>query len=186
MFVGEFMAIIDGIGRVKDLLLNEQEKQIVKELVIRFDESNLFDPGNHVKYALINHKGHLEKYRYYQDYLHKHAKIISKALAKAKDKQLIDKLSGLRTANKQFIQQDEEFELSDKDIHDYRGKELSRLREIIDRYRWVMCMCILSLIQTVDVEIPSVKKSNFETMTGKLSQQLITDNFYNFQKAGSR
>lgn len=69
MIIGEIMAIIDGIGRVKGLLLNEQEKQIVKELVIRFDESNLFDPENHVKYALINHKGHLVKYHYYQDYL---------------------------------------------------------------------------------------------------------------------
>ena len=164
MIIGEIMAIIDGIGRVKDLLLNEQEKQIVKELVIRFDESNLFDPANQVKYALINHKGNLEKYRYYQDYLQKHAKIISKALAKAKDKQLIDKLSGLRIANKQFIQLDEDFELSDKDIHDYRGQELPRLRETIDRYRWVMSMCMLSLMEFLDIEIISVRKHNFQTV----------------------
>ena len=166
MIFGEIMAIIDGVGRVKDLLLNEQEKQIVKELVIRFDESNLFDPENQVKYALINHKGHLEKYHFYQKHLDKHAKIISKALAKAKDKQLIDKLSGLRIANKQFIQLDEEFELSETDIHEYRGKELPRLRETIDRYRWVMSMCILSLIQTVDVEISAVRIENFREIGG--------------------
>ncbi len=164
MIFGEIMAIIDGIGRVKDLLLNEQDKLIVKELVIRFDESNLFDPENHVEYALINHKGHLEKYHFYQKHLEKHAIIISKALAKAKDKQLIDKLSGLRIANKQFIQLDEEFELSNKDIHDYRGKELPRLRETIDRYRWVMSMCMLSLMESLDIEIISVRKHNFQTI----------------------
>ncbi len=155
------MAIIDGIGRVKDLLLNEQEKQIVKELIIRFDESNLFEPANQVKYALINHKGNLEKYHFYQKHLDKHAKIISKALAKAKDKRLIDKLSGLRIANKQFIQLDEEFELSEEDVNHHRGNELPRLRETIDRYRWVMSMCILSLIQTIDVEISTVRIENF-------------------------
>jgi hypothetical protein len=46
MIFGEIMAMIDGIGRVRNLLLNEHEKQIVKTLVLKFDESSLFDPKN--------------------------------------------------------------------------------------------------------------------------------------------
>jgi hypothetical protein len=147
---------------VKDLLLNEHEKQIIKDLVLKLDQSNLFDPKNDIKYALINKKGTLEKYHHYQKYLDKHADVISKALSKTSNKQLIEKLSGFRTVSKEFIRLDEQFEVSDEEINIYRGKELPRLRETIDRYRWLMSQCILTLIQTVNIEIATIRVKNFE------------------------
>jgi hypothetical protein len=164
MIFGEIMAMIDGIGRVRNLLLNEHEKQIVKTLVLKFDESSLFDPKNTVKYALISNKGNLEKYHHYQKYLDKHADVITKALSKTSNKQLVEKLSGFRTVSKEFIRLDEQFEASDEEINIYRGKELPRLRETIDRYRWLMSQCILTLIQTVNIEISTVNLGNFKAI----------------------
>lgn len=169
MFISEIISIIDGIGRVKNLVLNEQEKKIVKELVINFDESNLFDPANQIKYALINNKSNLDKRHYYQKYLEKHASIISNALTNTQDNDLIEKLSGLRTVNKEFQKLDEEFELTDKEINEYLGKEVPRLRDAIDRYRWVMSMCILSLVNSMAVNIPAVKTENFKTLVSMLN-----------------
>jgi hypothetical protein len=84
MLFNDIIKIIDVIGKVKDLLLNEHEKQIIKDLVLKLDQSNLFDPKNDIKYALINKNGTLEKYHHYQKYLDKHADVISKALSKTK------------------------------------------------------------------------------------------------------
>jgi hypothetical protein len=158
MLFNDIIKIIDVIGKVKDLLLNEHEKQIIKDLVLKLDQSNLFDPKNDIKYALINKNGTLEKYHHYQKYLDKHADVISKALSRTSNKQLIEKLKGFKTVNKEFHKLDEEFDTSDEEISLYKGKELPRLREIIDRYRWLMSQCILSLIQSVDIEISTVKK----------------------------
>jgi hypothetical protein len=149
------------IGKVKDLLLNEHEKQIIKDLVLKLDQSNLFDPKNDIKYALINKNGTLEKYHHYQKYLDKHADVISKALSKTSNKQLIEKLSGFRTVSKEFIKLDEQFEATDDEISVYKGKELPRLRETIDRYRWLMSQCIMTLILSVNIEISTVKTENF-------------------------
>jgi hypothetical protein len=170
MIIGEIMAIIDGIGRVKNLLLNEHEKQIVKNLVLKFDESNLFDPKNDVKYALIGKTGKFSKLYLYEDYLKRHADVISKALGKSNNKQLTEKLSGFRTVSKEFIRLNEEYEATNEEITIYSGKELPRLRETIDRYRWLMSMCILSLIKTVNVEISSVKIESFEEVVKKLNK----------------
>jgi hypothetical protein len=165
MIFGEIMAMIDGIGRVRNLLLNEHEKQIVKTLVLKFDESSLFDPKNTVKYALISNKGNFSKLYLYEDYLKRHARIISSALSQTENVQLIEKLKGFKTVNKEFGKLHEEFEISDEEINLYKGEELPRLREIIDRYRWLMSQCILSLIQSVDIEISTVKVDNFRAVT---------------------
>jgi hypothetical protein len=172
MIFNDIIKIIDVIGKVKDLLLNEHEKQIIKDLVLKLDQSNLFDPKNDIKYALINNKGNLEKYHHYQKYLDKHADVISKALGKTNNKQLIEKLSGFRTVSKEFIRLDEQLEVTDEEINIYRGKELPRLRETIDRYRWLMSQCILTLIQTVNIEIATVKKENFQTLVALLSKHI--------------
>ncbi|PKM88829.1 MAG: hypothetical protein CVU85_03535 [Firmicutes bacterium HGW-Firmicutes-10] len=161
MVFNDIIKIIDVIGKVKDLLLNEQEKQIVKDLVLKLDEGNLFNPKNKTKYALIGNTGNFTYLYHYQKYLDKHARAVSKALGATKNAQLIDKLSGFRTVIKEFIQLDEEFEISDDELVIYRGKELPRLREDIDRYRWIMSQCIMSLINTVNMEISTVKKENF-------------------------
>ena len=170
MIINDIIKIIDVIGKVKDLLLNEHEKQIVKDLVLKFDESNLFDPRNDIKYAMINNKGKLAKYHYYKEYLDKHASVISEALSKTNNKQLIEKLSGFRTVSKEFIKFKEEFEVTDEEINLFRGRELPSLRETIDRYRWIMSQCILTLIESVVVEISSIKKENFEEMVKILSK----------------
>lgn len=172
MIFNDIIKIIDVIGKVKDLLLNEHEKQIIKDLVLKLDQSNLFDPKNDIKYALINNTGNLDKYHHYQKYLDKHADVISKALGKTNNKQLIEKLSGFRTVSKEFIRLDEQFEVTDEEIKQYRGKELPRLREAIDRYRWLMSQCILTLIQTVKIEISTVKKENFQTLVALLSKHI--------------
>lgn len=164
MLFNDIVKIIDVIGKVKDLLLNEHEKQIIKDLVLKLDQSNLFDPRNDIKYALINKNGTLEKYHHYQKYLDKHADVISKALSKTSNKQLIEKLSGFRTVSKEFIKLDEQFETKDEEISIYRGKELPSLRETIDRYRWLMSQCILTLIETSKVSITIVKDENFITI----------------------
>ena len=164
MIIGEIMAIIDGIGRVKNLLLNEEEKQIIKDLVLKFDESNLFDPKNDVKYALIGKSGNLSKLYIYENYLKRHASIISKALGKTNNKQLIEKLSGFRTMSKEFIRLAEQFEVTEEEIKQYRGKELPRLRETIDRYRWLMSQCIMTLMSSIDLEVSTIKKENFERL----------------------
>jgi hypothetical protein len=161
MLFNDIIKIIDVIGKVKNLLLNEHEKQIIKDLVLKLDQSNFFDPKNDIKYALINNKGNFEKYHHYQKYLDKHADVISKALSKTSNKQLIEKLSGLRTLSKEFIKLNEQFEATDEEISIYKGKELPRLRETIDRYRWLMSQCILTLIQSVNIEISTVKTENF-------------------------
>ena len=69
MIFGEIMAMIDGIGRVRNLLLNEHENQIVKTLVLKFDESSLFDPKYSVKFALIGKSENLSKLYIYENYL---------------------------------------------------------------------------------------------------------------------
>lgn len=171
MIFNDIIKIIDVIGKVKDLLLNEHEKQIIKDLVLKLDQSNLFDPKNDIKYALINNKGNLEKYHHYQKYLDKHADVISKALGKTSNKQLIEKLSGFRTVSKEFIKLDEQFEVSDEEIKQYKGKELPRLRESIDRYRWLMSQCILALIQTVNIETSTVKEDNFKDVIKLLERK---------------
>ena len=165
MIFGEIMAMIDGICRVRNLLLNEHEKQIVKTLVLKFDESSLFDPKNTVKYALISNKGNFSKLYLYEDYLKRHGRIISSALSQTDNVQLIEKLKGFKTVNKEFRRLFEEFEASDEEINLYKDEELPRLREIIDRYRWLMSQCILSLIQSVDIEISTVKVDNFRAVT---------------------
>jgi len=81
-------------------------------------------------------------------------------LSQTDNVQLIEKLKGFKTVNKEFGKLFEEFEVSDEEINLYKGEELPRLREIIDRYRWLMSQCILSLIQSVDIEISTVKKEN--------------------------
>lgn len=172
MIFGEIMAMIDGICRVRNLLLNEHEKQIVKTLVLKFDESSLFDPKNTVKYALISNKGNFSKLYLYEDYLKRHGRIISSALSQTDNVQLIEKLKGFKTVNKEFRRLFEEFEASDEEINLYKDEELPRLREIIDRYRWLMSQCILSLIQSVDIEISTVKKENFQTLVALLEKQI--------------
>lgn len=161
MLFNDIIKIIDVIGKVKDLILNEHEKHLIKDLVLKLDQSNLFDSNNDIRYALINKNGTLEKYHHYQKYLDKHADVISKALSKTSNKQLIEKLSGFRTLSKEFIKLDEQFEVTDEEISVYKGKELPRLRETIDRYRWLMSQCILTLIVTSKVEIATVKIDNF-------------------------
>lgn len=165
MIFGEIMHMIDGIGRVRNLLLNEHEKQIVKTLVLKFDESSLFDPKNTVKYALISNRGNFSKLYLYEDYLKRHGRIISSALSQTDNVELIEKLKGFKTVNKEFGKHFEEFEVSDEEINLHEGDELPRLREIIDRYRWLMSQCILSLIQSVDIEISTVKVDNFRAVT---------------------
>jgi hypothetical protein len=164
MVFNDIIKTIDVIGKVKDLLLNEQEKQIVKDLVLKLDEGNLFNPKNKTKYALIGNTGNFTYLFHYQKYLDKHARAISKALGATKNAQLIDKLSGFRTVIKEFIQLNEEFEISDDERIIYKGKELPRLREDIDRYRWIISQCILTLLDTVNIEISAVKKENFKSI----------------------
>jgi hypothetical protein len=164
MAISEIIAIVEIIGKVRNLLLNEDEKKIVKNLVLTFDEGNLFNPNNKTKYALIGNTGNFTYLFHYQKYLEKHARAVSKALGATKNSQLTDKLSGFRTVIKEFIQLIEEFEVSDDEIETTKGKELPRLRGDIDRYRWIISQCILTLIDSVNVEISAVKKENFEAL----------------------
>jgi hypothetical protein len=164
MAISEIIAIVEIIGKVKNLLLNEDEKKIVKNLVLTFDEGNLFNPNNKTKYALIGNTGNFTYLFHYQKYLEKHARAVSKALGATKNSQLIDKLSGFRTVIKEFIQLNEEFEISDDEIETIKGKELPRLRGEIDRYRWIISQCILTLIDSVNIEISTVKKENFRAI----------------------
>jgi hypothetical protein len=164
MAINEIIAIVEVIGKVKHLLLNEDEKQIVKDLVLKLDEGNLFNPKNKTNYALVGNTGNFTYLYHYQKYLDKHARAISKALGATKNVQLIDKLSGFRTVIKEFIQLDEELEISDNELATNKGKELPRLREDIDRYRWIISQCILTLIETVNIEISTVMKENFKSI----------------------
>jgi hypothetical protein len=171
MVFNDIIKTIDVIGKVKDLLLNEQEKQIVKDLVLKLDEGNLFNPKNKTKYALIGNTGNFTYLFHYQKYLDKHARAISKALGATKNAQLIDKLSGFRTVIKEFIQLNEEFEISDDERIIYKGKELPRLREDIDRYRWIISQCILTLLDTVNIEISTVRKDNFKSIIASYNKK---------------
>jgi hypothetical protein len=103
--------------------------------------------------------------------LDKHADVISKALGKTSNKQLIEKLSGFRTVSKEFIRLDEEFNATDEEINIFRGKELPRLRETIERYRWLMSQCILALMNTIDIEVSTIRKENFRTLIDMLEKK---------------
>lgn len=164
MTTSKIITIVETIGKFKNLLLNKEEKRIIKNLVLILDEGTLFNPKNKTKYALIGKTGNFTYRYHYQDYLKKHAGAVSEALGETQNVQLTEKLSGFRTVIKEFAQLDEEFEVSDYEIETYRSKELPRLRSDIDRYRWILSQCILSLIDTVNIEISTVRRENFDTI----------------------
>lgn len=164
MTISKIITIVETVGKFKNLLLNKEEKKVIKNLVLILDEGTLFNPKNKTKYALIGKTGNFTYRHHYQDYLKKHAWAISEALGETHNVQLTEKLSGFRTVIKEFAQLDEEFEISDDEIETYRGKELPRFRAEIDRYRWLLSQCLLSLIDTVNIEISTVRRENFETI----------------------
>ena len=164
MIIGEIMAIIDGIGRVKNLLLNEEEKQIVKVLILSLDQGNLFNPKKNAKYAFVHKNGNLNRLRHYQKYLNQHAHAITKVIGAAKQHELVEKLEGLRNLNKEFKAYDEEFDIEDDNIKLFIDMEYPPLRNLIDYYRGVMSYSILTLIESVDINISTVNIENFRAI----------------------
>lgn len=164
MIFSEIIALIEVIGKVKNLLLNEHEKQIVRVLILSLDEGNLFSPKKQAKYAFVHQNGNLNRLYHYQKYLDQHAQAISKAIGEAKQLELIEKLEGLRNLNKEFKAFDEEFDTEDEEIKLYTGIEFPKLRKLIDYYRGVMSQSILTLIDSVDIEISTVRLENFKAI----------------------
>lgn len=156
------LSAVEIILKVKDVLLNENEKKIVIKLILYFDNSNFFEPENKVQYSFMDKKGLLTKKHYFHDYLKKHADVISDALSESADKDLIDKLKGFKKINKETHKLIEEFEITPREIKEFKNRELPRLKKIIDYYQMVMCYAIISLIETLNIEDRRVSKVNFQ------------------------
>jgi len=159
--IKDALSAVEIILKVKDVLLNENEKKIVIKLILYFDNSNFFDPENKVQYSFMDKKGLLTKKHYFHEYLKKHADSISDALSESTDKDLIEKLKGFRKINKETQNLIEEFEITPKEIRDFKNSELPRLKKIIDYYRMVMCYAVISLIETLNIEDNKISKLNF-------------------------
>lgn len=160
--IKEIFSLIEVILKVKNVILNDNEKKIVIKLILSFDKSSFFEPDNTVQYSFMSIKGKLTKIHYFQDYLIKHSDAISEAISESNDSILIEKLKGFKRINKESQQKLEALKIMPNEVKKFRNSELPKLKSIINHYRIVMCYAVISLIDTVKIDERKVTKANFK------------------------
>lgn len=151
------------------ILISNKDKQVIETMVIDCQSNNLLSPKLKTKHAYVTETCQFSKLRYLEESLTKHSGIISVALKEARSQGVIQIVLGLQTIILETINEIESLTVTNNDLKPFILQEYPPLRDIIDKYRFVMSTCLLNLINVKKIESSKINLKDLKKLADQLN-----------------